>query len=113
MEDAFQASILESPDDDALRLIYADWLDEHGQPKRAEFIRVQCQLAQLDPGITPLRDYARWAGDTHRGHDHTDLLLWLCELAEQDEQAPLRKNSVNGSGTCLRSFPQRGPSRFG
>lgn len=37
-------AIIASPDDDSLRLICADWLDEHGQPERAEFIRVQCEL---------------------------------------------------------------------
>src|SRR5206468_2120828 len=27
----------------------ADWLDDHGQPERAEFIRVQIDLARLAP----------------------------------------------------------------
>jgi uncharacterized protein (TIGR02996 family) len=44
----FLAAIRAAPDDDAPRLIYADWLDEHGQPERAEFIRVQCELARHD-----------------------------------------------------------------
>jgi len=44
--DALLAAIRQAPDDDAPRLIYADWLDEHGQPERAEFIRVQIELAQ-------------------------------------------------------------------
>src|SRR5689334_1385738 len=42
--DAFIRAIIENPDDDAPRLIYADWLDERGDAARAEFIRVQCQL---------------------------------------------------------------------
>jgi uncharacterized protein (TIGR02996 family) len=46
-EQAFVQAICEDPDDDAVRLIYADWLDEHGQPERAEFIRVQVELARL------------------------------------------------------------------
>jgi uncharacterized protein (TIGR02996 family) len=44
----FLAAIRAAPDDDAPRLIYADWLDEHDQPERAEFIRVQCELARKD-----------------------------------------------------------------
>src|SRR5262249_9638536 len=44
--EAFLQAIREAPDDDAVRLIYADWLEEHGQPERAEFIRVQCALAR-------------------------------------------------------------------
>jgi uncharacterized protein (TIGR02996 family) len=47
-QQAFVQAILEQPDDDAVRLVYADWLDEHDEPERAEFIRVQVQLAKLD-----------------------------------------------------------------
>jgi uncharacterized protein (TIGR02996 family) len=46
-EDALLAAIVAHPDDDTPRLVYADWLDEHGQPDRAEFIRLQCELAQV------------------------------------------------------------------
>ncbi len=49
-EEAFIQSIREAPNDDAPRLIYADWLEEHGQTDRAEFIRVQCRLAHLTEG---------------------------------------------------------------
>src|SRR4051812_5383520 len=38
--DALLAAIAEAPDDDAPRLVYADWLEEHGDDARAEFIRV-------------------------------------------------------------------------
>jgi uncharacterized protein (TIGR02996 family) len=34
-------AILTNPADDAPRLIYADWLDEHGHDRRARFIRDQ------------------------------------------------------------------------
>jgi uncharacterized protein (TIGR02996 family) len=44
---AFLSAIIEAPDDDGPRLIYADWLEDHGQPERAEFIRVQVELARL------------------------------------------------------------------
>ncbi|HTU91215.1 MAG TPA: TIGR02996 domain-containing protein [Gemmataceae bacterium] len=46
-EEAFIQAIRETPADDAPRLIFADWLEEHGQADRAEFIRVQCRLARL------------------------------------------------------------------
>jgi uncharacterized protein (TIGR02996 family) len=36
------AKVLAEPADDTARLVYADWLEEHGgQPERAEFIRAQ------------------------------------------------------------------------
>jgi uncharacterized protein (TIGR02996 family) len=43
--DAFLRAILDNPDDDSVRLVYADWLEERGGV-RAEFIRVQVELAR-------------------------------------------------------------------
>src|SRR5262245_43545193 len=45
---ALLAAIRAAPKDDAPRLVYADWLDERGQPEWAEFIRVQCELARRE-----------------------------------------------------------------
>ena len=44
----FLRAVIARPDDDAPRLVYADWLDEQGQGDHAKFIRVQCALAALD-----------------------------------------------------------------
>jgi len=46
-EDDWLRQIAADPDDDAIRLIFADWLEEHGDVARAEFIRVQVRLAAL------------------------------------------------------------------
>ena len=46
--------ILANPDEDVYRLVYADWLEEHGQAERGEFIRVQCALARME-GDDPRR----------------------------------------------------------
>jgi uncharacterized protein (TIGR02996 family) len=43
----FLASIIARPDDDATRVVHADWLEEHGQPERADLIRTQCALARM------------------------------------------------------------------
>ena len=68
-------AICDQPDDDTLRLAYADWLDENGDPARAEVIRVEIEMARLGddhPGWVVLRDRAsalwkhnvrRWYGD--------------------------------------------------
>ena len=47
-EKALLTAIWEHPHEDTPRLVYADWLQENGQPERAEFIRVQIELARLD-----------------------------------------------------------------
>jgi len=49
-DEAFLQDTLEHPDDDTPRLIYADWLDEHGDPDRAEFIRLQIGAVKLPSG---------------------------------------------------------------
>lgn len=46
----FLAEIAANFDDDLPRLIFADWLEEQGDPW-AELIRVQCELARLFPAI--------------------------------------------------------------
>jgi len=51
----FLAAIKAAPDDDALRLAYTAWLDEQGRPG-GEFIRVDCEIAALDPEEFERRD---------------------------------------------------------
>jgi len=56
-EQALLRAFIADPADDTVRLAYADWLDEHDEPERAEFIRVQIELARLptdDPRRTAL-----------------------------------------------------------
>jgi type VI secretion system protein ImpC len=48
-EAALLRAIVEAPHDDMARLIYADWLEEHGRPERAELIRVQIALTRIAP----------------------------------------------------------------
>ena len=77
-DDAFLQAILESPDDHTPRLVYADWLDKHGDPDRAEFIRLQVALAALPPD--DLRQ--QQMGDRERmllaGHGRTGRVRSLC-----------------------------------
>jgi uncharacterized protein (TIGR02996 family) len=47
-------AVLAAPDDDLPRLVYADALEERGDATRAEFIRVQIELAR-DPGRLDLK----------------------------------------------------------
>src|SRR5438128_1749235 len=52
-EEAFLQAIRESPDDDDLRLVFADWLEERDDP-HGELMRVQVELARL-PRRSPRR----------------------------------------------------------
>lgn len=45
--DAFHRAIRAAPDDDTPRLVFADWLDDHGDPAWADLIRVQVELEPI------------------------------------------------------------------
>jgi uncharacterized protein (TIGR02996 family) len=51
---AFIQAICECPEDDTLRLVFADWLEEHGETDYSTFIRVQCEMARFDGKCVPL-----------------------------------------------------------
>src|SRR5262245_52392024 len=47
-EDHLLRAIAQVPEDAALRLVYADWLEEHGQAERAELVRA-CERMRSVP----------------------------------------------------------------
>src|SRR5262245_27846051 len=58
-EAAFLAAIRAAPDDVTLRLVYADWLDERGDPRAAwvrREVRWRAELERLDSAIRPIAD---------------------------------------------------------
>lgn len=60
---AFIDAILDNPADDTARLVFADWLEEHGEPHRAEFIRAQIEAEKLPEDVRQRNDPgARIAG---------------------------------------------------
>jgi uncharacterized protein (TIGR02996 family) len=90
-EKGLLAAIWEHPHDDTPRLVYADWLQENGQPERAEFIRVQCERARTDeddPGHGRLVEREAKLLETHRE-------LWFAPLPP----------AVRISGPFERGFP--------
>lgn len=78
--------ILENPEDDTPRLILADWLQDNGDPDRAEFIRVQVEL-EKHPWAEHVRDdrYDARDGidsgwrDAFELHGREQKLLWKYE----------------------------------
>jgi uncharacterized protein (TIGR02996 family) len=45
---ALLSACKDDPDEDAPRLVLADWLEDHGQAERAEFVRLQLRLGRAD-----------------------------------------------------------------
>src|SRR4051794_13893528 len=46
--ESFLRAIYDAPDDDTPRLVYADFLEEHGDPDKAAYIRMECEAARAD-----------------------------------------------------------------
>ncbi|MBY0228736.1 MAG: TIGR02996 domain-containing protein [Gemmataceae bacterium] len=65
--EVFLADIRENPEDDTPRLVFADWLADHGEEERGEFIRAQVrgEEARL-PEASPDLPGISW-GDHERG----------------------------------------------
>ncbi len=83
-DNPFLQALLAEPDDDTLRLALADWLDENEQPARADFVRVQIEMAR---GVSD-RDRRRRLEARQR-----DLLVahdaeWVAPLAQVLRRKP-------------------------
>ena len=50
---ALYAAVCANPDDDTVRLVMADWLEEHGEARRAAFIRARVAYDTTDEADTP------------------------------------------------------------
>jgi uncharacterized protein (TIGR02996 family) len=77
---AFFDAITAAPDDDGPRLVFADWLDEHGERERAEFIRVQCELARLPDDDKRAKDLRQRSQELQAEHEADWLGEWSGRL---------------------------------
>jgi len=104
--DALFAAILANPDEDTPRLVYADWLEENGEAERAEFIRVQIELARLsegDPRRAPLMEREGGLLQSHQEE-------WLGLPALEHSWPTFRRGFVaeisdNGRTSMVEDFP--------
>ncbi len=84
LDNPFLKALLAEPDDDTLRLAIADWLDENDQPARAEFVRVQIELARGVPDRDRLRYLELRQRELLMAHDAE----WVAPLAQVLECRP-------------------------
>jgi uncharacterized protein (TIGR02996 family) len=111
---AFVRAIAAEPYDDAHRLVYADWLEDNGEPERAEFIRAQIELE-------PMRDRYEIprAVELHKleesllqQHEKT----WLGELPEGGDDwrtgtsLAFRRGFPDVLATPVPTFLKQGPA---
>lgn len=99
----FLAEVIAEPDSDIPRLIYADWLEEQGSP-RGEFIRVQCELDQMND-LDP-----RWLDHLARSEQ---LLLqygeqWATEIGQDVRKCQYTRGFVETITILARTLLKNG-----
>src|SRR5262249_26204414 len=84
---ALLRGILAEPNEDAPRLVFADWLEGNRQPERPQFIRLQCQAARMveDTQRALLEVQAAALEKQH-------LAEWLGPLAPQTCRNPSKRD---------------------
>ncbi len=80
-ERALLAAVCAHPDDDTPRLVYADWLQEHDQPERAEYIRLSVRLANLRYGAPDFEAHERELLDQRRPLIERHYRTWERDFA--------------------------------
>jgi uncharacterized protein (TIGR02996 family) len=65
-DEALLQAIIEDPENDTPRLIYADWLEERGDP-RAAYLRAEVELAALAPDAPEHAEAERRLAEARRG----------------------------------------------
>src|SRR5262249_19010051 len=110
--EGFLQDILAHPEDDAPRLIYADWLEEHGGgagPARAAFIRLQCERARLPEG-DPKANRLKYR---ERKLLKANAAAWVPPLPPDFETAQFRRGFVEHVALPLKSFLDHSAALFG
>jgi uncharacterized protein (TIGR02996 family) len=102
-DEAFLADIIAHPDDDAPRLVYADWLEENGQPDRAGFIRAQVQRLRAGPGA-PEEELRRREGYQLA----REQAAWRERLGSGHAVLTLVRGFVEGVGTSATNWLKQG-----
>ncbi len=106
--DALRGAIIAQPDDDTLRLVYADWLDESGQPDRASFIRAQVWAAQAEPFSPEARKHAAIA---KRLLDQSRP-SWVKRINPWVMAAEFRRGFIEHATVNVANFPRDAAALF-
>jgi uncharacterized protein (TIGR02996 family) len=107
-EQPFLDAIFERYDDDRPRLVYADFLDDAGEPHRAELIRVQLALARLnedDPRRPLLNDRQAELLAQNRA-------AWTADLAGLVVGVDFRRGIPDSASVDAATFLERGDELF-
>lgn len=104
----FLDRVRERPDDDGPRLILADWLDEHGDPRGA-FIRVQVALARLPEDDARRGELVRQEQDLLARYSD----VWAAPLRGIAAGPVFRRGIIEEANVTARQFLANADALFG
>jgi uncharacterized protein (TIGR02996 family) len=111
---ALMRAILEAPDDDRPRLIFADWCDENGRPVEADRVRKGVSSGWIGwrvPGIKIDGDRMLWPGVMRRGfRAEVELTAadFLAHAADLFSAHPITEVRLTDKWPNPRHYPDRG-----
>jgi len=106
-EPEFLALIQSRPCDDGPRLIFADYLDEHQDP-RGELIRLQCALARLPADDVRRAGLQARESAWHRQFDRD----WIGPIAQVVADAQFRRGILDSVSMSAERFLEQGEALF-
>ncbi len=103
-EEAFLSDVLAHPDDDAPRLVFADWLEEHDDAERAGFIRAQVRRLHLAPDADEADELRRQEGYQLAKQQ----AAWKTRLGSGKAELKLVRGFVEGVSTSATTWLRLG-----
>ncbi len=104
---AFLEEVIANPSDDTPRLIYADYLEEAGDP-RGEFIRLQCELERLDIFNPRYLDTIHRCEELLSEHNAT----WAGEQSQDLRVSAFHRGFIDTVTVRARAFLEEGESLY-
>jgi uncharacterized protein (TIGR02996 family) len=106
--EALRRAIVENPDEDTHRLVYADWLDENRQPDRAAFIRAQIEAARAEPFSPQARAAKGKADELFR----KNRAAWTTSIRDKVHDFWFKRGFVTGVQAEASEFSRVAPPLF-
>jgi len=107
-EEPFLDTIFARYQDDGPRLMYADFLDDIGEPDRAELVRVQVALARLPEDDTRRPELADRNAELHAAHSSE----WQEHLSHLIAAAEFRRGVLDSVSVDAEAFLTNGAELF-
>lgn len=114
-EEALLNAIIDEPDNDDVRLVYSDWLEDQGRTERAELIRIQCRAEALpegDPQREKLEEQAKGLITAHGSDWHGPLPEYAFSAGSLEYQRGMARFGMTAGKFVSKTFQKLADESF-